>query len=75
MGRVMEAFLDPWETPGCRVRIPPVRTLEPLVISPSLCRHPPPQPKVVLVSTSANELQGHRTGAWLEELAVPYYGT
>jgi hypothetical protein len=32
------------------------------------------QPKVVLVSTSANDLQGHKTGLWIEELAAPYYG-
>jgi putative intracellular protease/amidase len=29
--------------------------------------------KIVLVATSANELQGHATGLWLEELAAPYY--
>mmetsp|Transcript_41455 Transcript_41455/g.99326 ORF Transcript_41455/g.99326 Transcript_41455/m.99326 type:complete len:226 (-) Transcript_41455:961-1638(-) len=29
--------------------------------------------KVVLVSTSASELQGHPTGLWLEEFATPYY--
>ena len=33
------------------------------------------QPKVVLVCTSANDLQGHKTGLWIEELAAPYYGT
>lgn len=31
------------------------------------------QPKVVIVSTSANDLKGLKTGVWLEELAVPYY--
>lgn len=30
-------------------------------------------PKVVIVCTSATELNGHTTGLWLEELAVPYY--
>lgn len=36
---------------------------------------PPPQhqTKVVIVSTSASDLKGHKTGVWLEELAVPYY--
>lgn len=29
--------------------------------------------KVVLVATSATELQGHVTGLWIEELAAPYY--
>ena len=29
--------------------------------------------KIVLVSTSASELQGHPTGLWLEEFATPYY--
>jgi len=29
--------------------------------------------KIILVSTSATELNGHATGLWLEELAVPYY--
>jgi putative intracellular protease/amidase len=29
--------------------------------------------KVVLVCTSASELNGHPTGLWLEECAVPYY--
>jgi putative intracellular protease/amidase len=28
---------------------------------------------VVIVCTSAGELQGHPTGLWLEELATPYY--
>lgn len=28
--------------------------------------------KVVLVSTSAPELKGHKTGLWIEELAAPY---
>ncbi|GKY95683.1 hypothetical protein MPSEU_000529300 [Mayamaea pseudoterrestris] len=30
-------------------------------------------PKVVIVSTSANDLDGHKTGLWIEELAAPYY--
>lgn len=29
--------------------------------------------QVVLVCTSATELQGHPTGLWIEELACPYY--
>lgn len=29
--------------------------------------------KVVIVCTSATELNGHATGLWLEELAAPYY--
>jgi len=29
--------------------------------------------KVVLVATSASDLQGHATGLWIEELAAPYY--
>ncbi|KAI2498418.1 ThiJ/PfpI family-like [Fragilaria crotonensis] len=29
--------------------------------------------KVVIANTSASELKGHKTGVWLEELAVPYY--
>lgn len=29
--------------------------------------------KIVLVATSANELKGHPTGLWIEELASPYY--
>ncbi|GAB5356846.1 hypothetical protein AAMO2058_000323700 [Amorphochlora amoebiformis] len=28
---------------------------------------------VVILSTSASELKGHKTGAWLEEIATPYY--
>lgn len=31
------------------------------------------QTKVVIANTSASELKGHKTGVWLEELAVPYY--
>lgn len=31
------------------------------------------QVKVVIICTSASELQGHPTGLWLEEAAVPYY--
>jgi putative intracellular protease/amidase len=31
------------------------------------------QTKVVIVSTSESDLKGHKTGVWLEELAVPYY--
>jgi putative intracellular protease/amidase len=30
-------------------------------------------PKVVIVCTSASDLNGHKTGLWLEELAAPYY--
>jgi len=30
-------------------------------------------PKVVIVCTSASDLNGHKTGVWLEELAFPYY--
>ena len=29
--------------------------------------------KVAIVCTSASEFQGHPTGAWLEEIATPYY--
>merc|ERR1712032_622647 len=30
--------------------------------------------KIVLIATSADELaNGHKTGLWLEEIAVPYY--
>ena len=29
--------------------------------------------QVVLVSTSAGELNGHATGLWMEEMAAPYY--
>jgi len=29
--------------------------------------------KILLVSTSASELKGHKTGLWLEECAAPYY--
>jgi len=29
--------------------------------------------KVIIVSTSAPELKGHKTGLWLEECAAPYY--
>jgi len=29
--------------------------------------------KIALVCTSARELRGHATGAWLEEIATPYY--
>eukprot|EP00472_Partenskyella_glossopodia_P003259 CAMPEP_0197531984 /NCGR_PEP_ID=MMETSP1318-20131121/38073_1 /TAXON_ID=552666 /ORGANISM="Partenskyella glossopodia, Strain RCC365" /LENGTH=233 /DNA_ID=CAMNT_0043088403 /DNA_START=87 /DNA_END=788 /DNA_ORIENTATION=- len=29
--------------------------------------------KVVLLSTSASELKGHKTGLWIEELATPFY--
>lgn len=31
------------------------------------------QVKVVIVCTSASDLNGHKTGAWLEECAAPYY--
>ena len=30
-------------------------------------------PKVILVATSSNDLKGHPTGLWIEELATPYY--
>jgi putative intracellular protease/amidase len=30
-------------------------------------------PSVVIVSTSASDLNGHTTGLWIEELAAPYY--
>lgn len=30
-------------------------------------------PKIVIVSTSADDLSGHPTGLWIEELATPYY--
>ena len=30
-------------------------------------------PKVIIVATSANDLKGHPTGLWIEELATPYY--
>ena len=29
--------------------------------------------KIALVCTSAREMRGHPTGAWLEEIATPYY--
>ena len=29
--------------------------------------------KVALCCTSANELKGHPTGVWIEEVATPYY--
>mmetsp|Transcript_21639 Transcript_21639/g.28789 ORF Transcript_21639/g.28789 Transcript_21639/m.28789 type:complete len:235 (-) Transcript_21639:318-1022(-) len=29
--------------------------------------------KILIVSTSASEMEGHPTGLWLEELAAPYY--
>jgi len=29
--------------------------------------------KVVIVCTSASDLNGHATGLWVEELAAPYY--
>ncbi len=33
----------------------------------------PLQTKVVIANTSESDLKGHKTGVWLEELAVPYY--
>merc|ERR1712226_904177 len=33
----------------------------------------PQGPVVVIVATSANSMDDHPTGAWLEEIAGPYY--
>ena len=29
--------------------------------------------RILLVSTSAHDMNGHPTGLWLEELATPYH--
>ena len=29
--------------------------------------------RILLVSTSAHDMNGHPTGLWLEELAAPYH--